>query len=710
MYCTCYQSKGTQKEDNQHFATAARKMISKMNQAQNEVNGEGEGEEADESERTRTGLRALIGSVLLTTSSHIVSAPLASYLIRNESRFGYSHDFGYLFSDCFFKRQMNELILSAVDGEVFTTSFVANYIFRPLELESTSLFDFISNYVVARQSKASLEWVGESHPSRNHLAVRKRKTPVIPIINWMDFVNSATFNERDILTEQVPPNSQDSGHRAMEEYARQVSAVFIPFRSLDDLKNSSGQFLPNLQQAVQNGVIGIVKQSILQNIQDCRNSLDAGRMKDPLERQTMTPPKSNASDQQNPMENLDAGLEEIMADLTLFMQNDGENELNFRDEKNRLTIESKMIRDNGKYQCGYNLVKSRGVPTDAPSVIASGGSSTQSTGGGSSASNTRENQMPREERDYVTHAALHEISIEVRERVTGNSSTGLPATGTIENINAWAEKLCKDDKEQMKAFRNLVSNYVLQFHAEAATNDLQSNPSRQKKKKLNNIKKDLEAVNSKVGKQLICFLTGAGGSGKSNIIKGIVEYGKDFCKGLGVGFTKRTIVVTALTGAAAMSVGGETTHGACCLNGHVSEEDQREWSKAYFLIVDEVSFASRVTMERLNEKLKLLLDSPTKRYGGMSILFAGDFSQLPPVRAQPLFLFKDFQQWYEWVNCFLELNSNHRFSSDPRWGEILQRCRSEGPNEEDVSLINTRVVGSTGGPKEADIPTVCLLR
>ena len=42
-------------------------------------------------------------------------------------------------------------------------------------------------------------------------------------------------------------------------------------------------------------------------------------------------------------------------------------------------------------------------------------------------------------------------------------------------------------------------------------------------------------------------------------------------------------------------------------------------------------------MEKLNKTLKLLLDSPTKRYGGMSI------------------------QWYEGVKCFLELNSKHLF-------------------------------------------------
>jgi hypothetical protein len=77
-----------------------------------------------------------------------------------------------------------------------------------------------------------------------------------------------------------------------------------------------------------------------------------------------------------------------------------------------------------------------------------------------------------------------------------------------------------------------------------------------KKKKLNNIRSDLEAVNPKVGKQLICFLTGTGGSGKSNVRKGIVECRKKFCKGLGVGFTKRTIVATALAGAAVTLVGG----------------------------------------------------------------------------------------------------------------------------------------------------------
>jgi hypothetical protein len=56
------------------------------------------------------------------------------------------------------------------------------------------------------------------------------------------------------------------------------------------------------------------------------------------------------------------------------------------------------------------------------------------------------------------------------------------------------------------------------------------------------------------------------------------------------GIHKRTIVVTALTGAAAVTIGGETTHGACHLNRtkNIDEEQQEQWSRACLLIINEV--------------------------------------------------------------------------------------------------------------------------
>jgi hypothetical protein len=92
--------------------------------------------------------------------------------------------------------------------------------------------------------------------------------------------------------------------------------------------------------------------------------------------------------------------------------------------------------------------------------------------------------------------------------------------------------------------------------------------------------------------------------------------------------------VTALTGAAAVTIGGETTHGACHLNRtkNIDEEQQEQWSRACSLIINEVQFASREDLEKLNDQMRELMNFPTQPHGGISVLFAGDFSQLPPVK------------------------------------------------------------------------------
>ena len=63
--------------------------------------------------------------------------------------------------------------------------------------------------------------------------------------------------------------------------------------------------------------------------------------------------------------------------------------------------------------------------------------------------------------------------------------------------------------------------------------------------------------------QFVCFLSGAGGTGKSRVINGVRHYFKLLCNELGVEFTKRTIVVTAVTGSAAVAIHGKTMHSAC---------------------------------------------------------------------------------------------------------------------------------------------------
>ena len=91
-------------------------------------------------------------------------------------------------------------------------------------------------------------------------------------------------------------------------------------------------------------------------------------------------------------------------------------------------------------------------------------------------------------------------------------------------------------------------------------------------------------------------MSGPGGTGKSKVIHAVICYCKELCENAGIPFNKNTIVVTALTGAAAVSIFGETTHAACCLNRKVQSQDIDTWKGTLMVIIDEISFASEYVL------------------------------------------------------------------------------------------------------------------
>ena len=67
--------------------------------------------------------------------------------------------------------------------------------------------------------------------------------------------------------------------------------------------------------------------------------------------------------------------------------------------------------------------------------------------------------------------------------MTSNDGDGLDATGTVENLNMWADKLFKEDEDKKRAFLTIVSNFVLQFYyVEAAQTDRESSELPQSKR------------------------------------------------------------------------------------------------------------------------------------------------------------------------------------------------------------------------------------
>lgn len=221
------------------------------------------------------------------------------------------------------------------------------------------------------------------------------------------------------------------------------------------------------------------------------------------------------------------------------------------------------------------------------------------------------------------------------------------------------------------------------------------------------------------GSRIRMFMTGPGGSGKSHVIKHVMNYCRRFCEMIQYPFTRHTILVTALTGVAAVSIGGETLHGASKIgvgrgkgmSQQTIQDKREEWEETRMIIVDEVSFATRALIEKLHEHCCTFKHKETddEFFGGLTVLFAGDFRQLEPpsnsasTENAPIYRHRDFRVWRDGVNVFVPLKGSHRFDC-LHWSRILRQLRNGKIDDDDWKHLDARVVGSSNGPSESDIP------
>ena len=76
-------------------------------------------------------------------------------------------------------------------------------------------------------------------------------------------------------------------------------------------------------------------------------------------------------------------------------------------------------------------------------------------------------------------------------------------------------------------------------------------------------------------------------------------------------------------------------------------------------------------------------------YGGVHVVFVGDFFQIFPVRGSPLFKNNTIQ--FNAINRAVFLNIPHRFEDDHLYGEIMRRFRIAQVTKEDIiNIINSR--------------------
>ena len=210
-------------------------------------------------------------------------------------------------------------------------------------------------------------------------------------------------------------------------------------------------------------------------------------------------------------------------------------------------------------------------------------------------------------------------------------------------------------------------------------------------------------------------IPGCGGTGKSQLIRALTKY---------FVVTKRIQMLRKLapTGIAAAEIDGMTIHSFLGEQRHsrkpriIKSGDSKldkEWRLVEYLLIDEMSMVGLTLLAKLNRILCAAKHvDPEIPFGGINVIFFGDYLQYRPVYDAPLHTDfslpskknagkvpseREIQQRVA-RSLILQMNSVVKLSQqmrteDLRYLQLLERLRHGQCNYEDYELLLTRVIG-----------------
>ncbi|KAE8251867.1 hypothetical protein A4X13_0g3812 [Tilletia indica] len=231
-------------------------------------------------------------------------------------------------------------------------------------------------------------------------------------------------------------------------------------------------------------------------------------------------------------------------------------------------------------------------------------------------------------------------------------------------------------------------------------------------------------------KPLRMLMHGEAGTGKTVVVRLLRELMDRYGRG-------QQIMFVAPTGKAASAIGGMTQHAAFKLDirqkGLTVEELeaekqdtianrhrylQKSFGQIRWIFFDEVSMTSCEVFNDIDQSLRIGTSRLDEPFGGINVLFAGDFCQLPPVGATPLYASapspyqnseyqtKDALGRLSWlhVDTVVEFEEQKRMQ-DPEMAAALSRLRRRACVDDDVTLFNGNVLVTTPGNLPIDLQT-----
>jgi len=189
------------------------------------------------------------------------------------------------------------------------------------------------------------------------------------------------------------------------------------------------------------------------------------------------------------------------------------------------------------------------------------------------------------------------------------------------------------------------------------------------------------------------LLTGAAGVGKSHSLSLLFSV-LDECN---IPYGK-----TATTGIAALNIGGSTIHSFCGVglaNDDIGEIMKRVFRNkkatarmrvAKILCIDEISMCSGDLLEKINTVLKIIRKDKSP-FGGIQVIFCGDFLQLPAVFKtddDPLFCFET-QTWESANIKTILLEEIVRQDNSSEFAKLLNNIRVG--NLDNIEILHSRI-------------------
>lgn len=186
------------------------------------------------------------------------------------------------------------------------------------------------------------------------------------------------------------------------------------------------------------------------------------------------------------------------------------------------------------------------------------------------------------------------------------------------------------------------------------------------------------------------FMTGAGGVGKTYVLKEIVKWAND---------NKRVLALTSSTGTSALTLGNgmaktlhsylhiflakKPAHEMALYTEKKSPQTIQKLKALEILAIDELSMISCELFDKVSEYLSILRKNKAP-FGGLQIVLTGDFFQLPPVQGDYCFKSK---VWKQLNPRIIELTDQIRQDGDPEFQRILTEARWGRISNEDVRRL-----------------------